>query len=297
MKQLNNNHKGILMFLFGTVLTSTVLFAGCQGNRTKNENSNDNNNPGITQASSSPEIVSEKVTYMSDKDTLIGYLFYDKNSTAKKPGIIVVHEWWGNNDYPQSRARQLAELGYVALSADMYGMGKTVDNPKDAQTEAGKVYSDPKILKNRMMAAYNELNKSDKVESGKIAAIGYCFGGSVCLNAANMGVPLKTVVSFHGTLDGFKANPQIKNTPVLICNGRADKFVTREQLQSFKKQMTDIKANFEIKEYADATHAFTNPASTANGKKFNMPIAYNEAADKASWQDMKDFFAKNFPAK
>ncbi|MGE5316423.1 MAG: dienelactone hydrolase family protein [Chloroflexota bacterium] len=281
----------IFILILVIPITFLSLVNSCTGNSKKNEKAATTENNGL------PQIVREQVKYTSGNDTLVGYLFYDKNSDERKPGIIVVPEWWGNNDYPQMRARKLAELGYTTFSADMYGGGKVVDNPKEAQENASRVYTDPAKLKNRMMAAYNTLSNSDKVNSERIAAIGYCFGGSVCLNAASMGVPLDAVVSFHGGLDGFKASPEIKNTKILVCNGRADQMVTREQLQQFKKEMNRVDAKFELREYDGATHAFTNPAATANGKKFNMPIAYNETADKASWQDMLDFFDANFPIK
>lgn len=243
------------------------------------------------------EIVSEQVKYTSGEDTLIGYIFYDKNANDPRPGIIVVPEWWGNNDYPRMRAKQLAELGYTTFSIDMYGNGKVVDNPEDAQKNAAKVYTNPAVLKGRMMAAYNTFSGNEKVKKDQIAAIGYCFGGSVSLNAASMGVPLDAVVSFHGGLEGFKASPDMKSIPVLVCNGRADQMVKREHIQQFRDEMQKVDAPFELREYDGATHAFTNPAATATGKKFNMPIAYNEQADKASWQDMLDFLDEHFPVK
>ncbi|HLN54002.1 MAG TPA: dienelactone hydrolase family protein [Lentimicrobium sp.] len=287
----------ILNRMFILLLITTPYFlTSCGENRTNNTNSKDNEQT-LNEPDTTSQIVSEKVTYQDGGQTLVGYLCYDKSVTEKRPGVIVVPEWWGNNDYPQMRAKMLAELGYVALSADMYGNGKVVDNPKDAQENAGKFYSDPTKMKSRMMAAYNFLDKNDKVRSGDIAAIGYCFGGSVCLNSASMGVPVDAVASFHGGLEGFKASPNMKNVHTLVCNGKADQSVTKEQIENFKKEMKDADAPFDFKEYDNATHAFTNPASTENGKKFNMPIAYNKEADEESWTDMVDFFEKHFPLK
>jgi dienelactone hydrolase len=242
------------------------------------------------------KIVSKEIDYKAGDVTLKGYLFYDENKSQKSPGIIVVHEWWGNNDYSRMRAKMLSELGYVALAADMYGNGATFDNPQDAQKNAGLIYSNFKLLKERMEAALNALINTGLVDSKRVAAIGYCFGGTVVLNAANLGLPLKAVVSFHGGLRGFKASSQIRNTYVLVCNGGADKSVTLEDIANFKKSMNEVGAHYEFKTYEGATHAFTNPASTEVGKKFNMPIAYNAQADSASWKDMEIFFSKYFPA-
>lgn len=281
--------KLLLLALIG----SSVIITSCGGNQSK-KNTEEKTN---AVATAEPKIVNEQVTYTSGNDTLVGYLYYDENSNEKKPGIIVVHEWWGNNSYAQKRAQMLAELGYVALAADMYGNGKILDNPKDAQAHADVIYSNPDLLKARMMAAHQTLINSNRVINDQIAAIGYCFGGTVVLNAAAMGVPLDAVVSFHGGLAGFKATPALKNTHVLVCNGGADPFVTEDDIKNFKNEMNRENVPFVFKEYEGATHAFTNPESTEAGEKFNMPIAYNESADKASWQDMLDFFKEHFPVK
>jgi len=249
-----------------------------------------------TEKKNEQNIVRKEIDYKAGKTTLKGYLFYDENKTKKSPGIIVVHEWWGNNAYSQNRAKMLAELGYTAFAADMYGNGLIVDNPGDAQKNAGVIYADAGLLKERMMAAYDVLVNSGFADPERIAAIGYCFGGTVVLNAPSLGVPLDAVASFHGGLAGFKADPAIKNTHVLVCNGAADKFVSQEDKDNFKNQMNAVGAAYEFKEYEGALHAFTNPESTEAGKKFNMPIAYNAAADEASWNDMKEFFSKYFPA-
>lgn len=288
-KETDFRHLPVLVI--SAVLGISLLISSCNNNPNK---SGSENKAADTQGSG---VVSEQIKYTSGKDTLIGYIFYDNSTDQPNPGILVVPEWWGNNDYPRMRARQLAEMGYTAFSIDMYGNGLVVDNPEDAQKNATVIYSDPSILKNRMMAAYETLANHEMVEKDRIAAIGYCFGGSVVLNAAAIGVPLDAVVSFHGSLDGFKATPDMKKTHVLVCNGRGDEFVTRAHIRNFKDQMEKAGAHYEFKEYDGATHAFTNPNATETGKKFNMPIAYNETADKASWQDMKDFLEQNFPSK
>lgn len=288
-KETDFRHLPVLVI--SAVLGISLLISSCNNNPNK---SGIENKAADTQGSG---VVSEQIKYTSGKDTLIGYIFYDNSTDQPNPGILVVPEWWGNNDYPRMRARQLAEMGYTAFSIDMYGNGLVVDNPEDAQKNATVIYSDPSILKNRMMAAYETLANHEMVEKDRIAAIGYCFGGSVVLNAAAIGVPLDAVVSFHGSLEGFKATPDMKKTHVLVCNGRGDEFVTRAHIRNFKDEMEKAGAHYEFKEYDGATHAFTNPNATETGKKFNMPIAYNETADKASWQDMKDFLEQNFPSK
>lgn len=277
------------IFVVLSILSIFQLISGC-GNQKDNEETQ-------IKKENDKKIVSKEVDYRAGDVTLKGYLFYDENKSQKTPGIIVVHEWWGNNDYSRMRAKMLAELGYVAFAADMYGNGITVDNPQDAQKNAGLIYSNPKLLKERMDAARETLVNSGLADPDHIAAIGYCFGGSVVLNAANLGVPLDAVVSFHGGLNGFKADSTIRNTKVLVCNGAADKFVSKEDIENFKKSMDAVGASYEFINYEGATHAFTNPASTEAGKKFNMPIAYNAQADSASWKDMQSFFSKYFPAK
>lgn len=279
---------------FIVIALVTIFFTSIA---TSSETNKKNINDKKVKKDKIQKIVSKKIKYKAGKVTLIGHIFYDENSSTKKPGIIVIHEWWGNNDYSKTRAKMLAELGYVAFAADMYGNGLVVDNPNDAQKEASLIYSNPTILKERFNAAYETLIKNNLVDSKHIAAIGYCFGGTVVLNAANMGIPLDAVVVFHGGLKGFKADSVINKSHILVCNGAEDKFVTSEDITNFKKSMDKVGANYEFINYKGATHAFTNPSSTETGKKYNMPIAYNEKADIDSWNDMQKFFAKYFPTK
>ncbi|MDN5354788.1 MAG: hypothetical protein PWQ09_1544 [Candidatus Cloacimonadota bacterium] len=278
----------IKLLVVSLLLITIATANGCGGNQGEKQNAQ-------TEKKNEQNIVSKEIDYKAGQTPLKGYLFYDENKTKKSPGIIVVHEWWGNNAYSQKRARMLAELGYTAFAADMYGNGLVVDNPEDAEKNAGIIYSDIGLLKERMTAAYDVLVNSGFADPERVAAIGYCFGGTVVLNAANLDIPLDAVVSFHGGLAGFKADPKIKNTHILVCNGAADKFVSQEDKDNFKNQMNAVGASYEFKEYEGALHAFTNPASTEAGEKFDMPIAYNAAADSASWNDMKEFFSKYFP--
>ena len=207
--------------------------------------------------------------------------------------MLVVPEWWGLVDYTKKKAEDLAKLGYIALAVDMYGNGKVADNPKDAGNMAMSFYQHPDMAKKRFEAALNEIKKYPQTDTSRIAAIGYCFGGTMVLNAAKQGENLKAVVSFHGGLEGVKPQKDLTKAKVLVCHGGNDSFVPQPQVDAFKKQMDSVGADYKFIVYPGATHAFSNPLSDENGKKFNLPIAYNAAADSASWKDMKEFFEKN----
>lgn len=241
------------------------------------------------------EVVGKTVEYEAGDVTLKGYLAYDNSIKDKRPGIIVVHEWWGLTDYPRKRADMLAKLGYVAFAADMYGDGKIADTPADAQKYAGESMKDFSGLKAKFMAALEVLKQDEHVDASRIAAIGYCYGGGVVLNMARGGVDVNGVVSFHGSLGAAttaeKGNMKAK---LLVCSGGADKFITPENVGAFKKEMKDAGADMKYVAYKGALHAFSNPEATALGKKFNMPIAYNEKADKGSWSEMQKFFKMIF---
>ncbi|TSJ39069.1 dienelactone hydrolase family protein [Fluviicola chungangensis] len=217
--------------------------------------------------------------------------FYAKplNVSKKMKTVLIVHEWWGLNNYPKERALQIAKEGNIGFCIDMYGTGKVAVNPKDAQMLAMPFYKDPDFSYGRFMAGYNQALKIEGVDSSRMIAIGYCFGGSVVLNAAKKGAPVDAVVSFHGNLDGIPVDKSNLKAAILVCNGAADSFVSDESIREFKKQMTEAGADMTFIDYPDATHAFTNPHSTEVGKKFSMPISYNEAADQKSWVDFKKF--------
>ncbi|MGH2646025.1 MAG: dienelactone hydrolase family protein, partial [Ginsengibacter sp.] len=219
---------------------------------------------------------------------------YDSSQVGKRPGVLVVHEWWGLTNYSRNRAKQLAELGYIAMAVDMFGNGDTATDPKQAQEMTAPYYKNPALTKKMIDEALNVIKQYPQTDTTKIAAIGYCYGGFVVLNAARLGADLNGVVTFHGDLSGVAPNKNLLKAKILVCQGAADKFVTPQAVDAFKKSMDSAGVDYNFKAYPNATHAFTNPDATALGKKFNLPIEYNAAADSASWNDMKDFFKKIF---
>lgn len=236
----------------------------------------------------------EMVTYSGDHATLNGFVVYDQNSTAKRPAVLVVPEWWGLTDYPKRRARDLAKLGYVAMAVDIYGNGKIADNADSAKAFSTPFYMNPGSAKARLDAAIDKIKTYSMVDTANIGAIGYCFGGGVLLNAVRLGDDLKGAVSFHGNLLGTPARKDLLKTKILVCHGNADQFVPQKDVAEFKKQMDSIGADYHFIGYDSAMHAFSNPDATALGQKFHLPIAYNEKADTASWSAMKSFFATLF---
>ncbi len=245
--------------------------------------------------SSKSDLVEKEITYQSDSTTLKGFLVYDNNIKGKRPGVLIVHEWWGLNDYAKQRARMLADLGYTAFALDMFGDGKTATHPQDAQKFASFIFSNLKVGEERFMAAYNFLKKQETVDPIDIAAIGYCFGGGIVLHMASIGTDLKAAASFHGSL-GAVVPPkkgEIKAF-LLVCNGADDPFTTQDQIETFKAEMDSADVQYEFINYEGAVHSFTNPGADSLGKKFDMPLAYNEKADKDSWQQMQKVFKKVF---
>lgn len=241
-----------------------------------------------------PKLKKENVKYNIDTLKMDSYVVFDENLKEKRPMILVIPEWWGLNDYAKRRADELAEMGYLAMAVDMYGNGRKADNPKDAGALASPFYQNPAMTKSHFDAAMNKLKTFAVADTNNIGAMGYCFGGAVVLNVARMGENLKGAVSFHGGLLGTPPAKDLLKAKVLVLHGEDDKFVSPKEVATFKKQMDSIGASYSFKGYPGATHAFTNPDATENGKKFNIPIAYNAAADSASFKEMKTFFADLF---
>ena len=235
------------------------------------------------------------VTYKAGNVVLKGYLAFDENIKGKRPGVLVVHEWWGHNEYVRKRARMLAGMGYTALALDMYGNGKQANHPDDAGKFAAEVMKNAAIEEGRFMAALEFLKKQKNVDPERIAAIGYCFGGGVVLHMARLGVDLKGVASFHGSLSTAKpAEAGVIKAKILVLNGDADKFTTPEQIESFKQEMENAGADYQFISYPNAMHSFTNPDADMYAKKFNMPVGYNADADKKSWTELDKFLADIF---
>ena len=250
-------------------------------------------NCGVSSAHAA--IQGKEIDYSAGGTALKGYLVYDDGIKGKRPGVLVVHEWWGLNDYARYRAKKLAELGYVALALDMYGEGKQATHPEDAQKFSSEISQNTTLGKGRFLAAMELLKKQPQTNPQRIAAIGYCFGGSVVLQMAREGIPLRGVVSFHGGLDtSHPAQAGAVKAKILVATGADDPFVPPQQIDRFKHEMDNAKVDYEFKSYAGAKHSFTNPEADRYGEKFNLPLQYNPQADQASWADMQAFFTKIF---
>ncbi len=246
-------------------------------------------------AESKPAISKQEITYSSGDTELKGYLALAAGE-GPHPGVIVVHEWWGHNDYARKRADMLAELGYNALALDMFGNGKTADHPKQAMQFVNEVTASEGAARARFDAAIELLKSQSSTDQNKLAAIGYCFGGSVVLSMARSNhQDLDAVVSFHGGLQGLAPIPASgTDVKMLVLNGEADPFITVEQKENFKAELDVAAVDYEFVDYPGAVHAFTNPGADALGEKFELPLKYDEQADTDSWERMKAFLEDVF---
>jgi dienelactone hydrolase len=255
----------------------------------------EHNEASETISAKRADVRGEEVVYQVGDTILTGYIAYDANQTEQRPGVLVVHEWWGHNEYVRTRAHMLAQLGYTAFALDMYGDGKQATHPDDAQKFMNEVLSQADVAEQRFVAAKGLLQRHNTTIDDQIAAIGYCFGGGVVLQMARNGLDLKGVVSFHGSLG--TENPEEEGAveaKILVLHGADDPFVPAEQVNAFKQEMDDAKADYEFIAYPGAVHAFTNPGATAMGEKFDLPLAYDEEVDQKSWDEMKAFLAEIF---
>jgi len=240
-------------------------------------------------------VVGTEIDYESEGTTLKGYLAYNNSTKGKRPGVLVVHEWWGHNDYARERARMLAKLGYVALAVDMYGDGKQAAHPDDAQRFSSAIANNMPLGKARFEAAMAVLKAHKATDTSNIAAIGYCFGGAVVLQMAREGLDLNAVVSFHGSLGSAKpAQTGAIGTRIMVAHGGADKFSKPEDITGFIDEMNNANAFYRLTVYSGAEHSFTNPGADKFGEKFNLPLKYNQQADEDSWRDMQTFLQQAF---
>jgi dienelactone hydrolase len=241
-------------------------------------------------------IQEEAVTYKDGDTVMKGFIVYDDAVKGKRPGIVVVHEWWGITKHVRDEARKFAAQGYTAIVADMYGDAKTADNPKDAGALSGAVRKNPAAMQSRFNAAKDLLSKHATVDAGKIGASGYCFGGSVVLDMARSGTDLKAVAAFHAGLGaaGPTAAAGTVKAKLLVQNGADDPFIKPDSIEAFKKEMDGAKVAYVYISYPGAVHAFTNPEATEKGKQFNLPLAYNADADMKSKAEAAKFFSAAF---
>ncbi|HLP99319.1 MAG TPA: dienelactone hydrolase family protein [Sideroxyarcus sp.] len=255
---------------------------------------------GLVFAASAAQaaVQGKEVSYQANGTTLKGYIAYDDAVKGKRPGVLVVHEWWGHNEYARMRARMLAEQGYTALAVDMYGDGKQANHPDDAGKFAGEVAKNAPLAKARFDAARKLLGRQKTVDRDNIAAIGYCFGGSVVLNMARMGEPLKAVLSFHGGL-GTTAPAEAGKVKARVASftGEDDPMIPATQVAAFRQEMDKAGVTYKVVTYPGAKHSFTNPDADKYGQEFKLPLAYNAAADKASWDEGLAFLADAFKTK
>jgi len=237
-------------------------------------------------------IRTEVVEYKDGDTVLEGFLAYDDAQAGPRPGVLVIHDWTGVQDYAKRRATMLAELGYVAFAADIYGKGVRPTDPADCAKEAGKYKGDLPLLRRRVTLGFDQLLKRQNVNAQKIAAVGYCFGGTTVLELARSGSPVAGVVSFHGGLGTtLPAAEGAVKAKVLVCHGADDPYVKPAEQAAFKEEMAKAKVKMEFISYPDAVHSFTKKEAGDDKSKGN---AYNEAADKKSWDDMKAFFKSIF---
>ncbi len=239
------------------------------------------------------DVKTREVEYRQGETVLQGFVAWDDAARGKRPGVLVVHEWWGLNEHARNQARRLAEAGYVGFALDMYGKGKVTTHPQEAQGFAAEATRDPAVLTARFNAGIEQLKRDPHVDSTRIAAIGYCFGGGVVLGMARAGADLAAVVTFHGSLATTSpALPGKVKARVLVLAGAADPFVPPEQVEAFKREMQAAGAHFEVVSYPGAKHGFTNPAAASYG----MPqLAYDAEADRQSWAAMLKLFREVFP--
>ncbi len=243
--------------------------------------------PGVRAA-----VRTEVIEYLQGGTVLEGFVAYDDAVKGPRPAVLVVHQWKGQGEYERKRAVMLAELGYVALAVDIYGKGVRPTSPQDAGPLAGKYKSDRPLLRARVIAGLEQLRKLPQVNLGKVAAIGYCFGGSTVLELARSGADVAGVVSFHGAL-GTSAPEDAKNIrcKVLALHGADDPFVPAAEVSGFEKEMRDAKVDWQLVSYGGAVHSFTIP--TEDGS-FSPGSKYNAQADRRSWEAMKQFFTEIF---
>ncbi len=241
------------------------------------------------------EMQTETVEYTVNGTTFTGYLAWDDEAEGKRPGVLVVHEWWGHNDFAREQAERLAAAGYTAFALDMYGDGKLADHPDDAQKFMKEATRDLDQVQARFTAAMELLQNHESVDRGRIAAQGYCFGGAVVLNMARLGLDLDGVVSYHGALASpIKAEAGKVNARVQVYTGGADKMVPSDQVAGLVQEMQDAEVDLTLVSFPGVLHSFTNPGADRIASEFNMPVGFDQAAADRSWNGTLEFYETIF---
>ena len=236
------------------------------------------------------KVVFEKVEYQEGATVCEGLMVYDDALTGPRSGVLIAHQWKGLTDYEKMRGEMLARAGHVVLCADIYGKGVRADNPKDASALAGKYKGDRPLLRARINAALAVLKQNPRVNPKRIAAIGYCFGGTTVLELARSGAEIAGVVSFHGGLNTpTPADATNIKTKILACHGADDPFVPEAEVLAFQKEMRDAKVDWQLSSYGNAVHSFTDKNAGHDNSKGS---AFNAAADARSWREMEQFLAE-----
>jgi dienelactone hydrolase len=249
----------------------------------------------LLPAAALAEIRTEEVTYEIDGKPFTGYFAYDDAISGERPGVLVVHEWWGHNAFARNQAEKLARAGYTAFALDMYGEGKVADHPEDAQAFSQEATRRFETVRTRFERAREVLAGHDTVDPGRIAAQGYCFGGAVVLNMARSGADLDGVVSYHGSLgSSVEAEPGDIQARIQVYTGGADNFVPPKQVAGFVEEMQTAEADFSVTSFPGVKHSFMNPGADDVAEEFGMPIAYDADAAERAWSGTLDFYDSIF---
>jgi len=235
-------------------------------------------------------IQSEEITYSADGVEMTAYIAWDSELEGERPGVLVVHEWWGNNPYARRRADMLAVLGYSGMALDMYGGGQVAANPDEAGGLMNGVLEDMGTVRKLFHPALDVLQAHKTTDAGKSAAIGYCMGGGIVLHMARYGADLKAVASFHGALPlGVAAEGEGGDVTarIAVYHGEDDVLIPQEAVEAFKAEMEQTGADCLFVPLPTALHGFSNPVATTNGEKYGLPLRYDERADTSSWNHMR----------
>ncbi|MEQ6885803.1 dienelactone hydrolase family protein [Salicola sp. Rm-C-2C1-2] len=242
-------------------------------------------------AAATAELQTQSITYSVKGQEHTGYMAWDDSVNGERPGVLVVHEWWGHDEFSRNQAEKLAKEGYTALALDMYGEGKHADHPDQAQAFMKQANSDMDLMQARFRTAMTRLQDHNTVNPDQIAAQGYCFGGAVVLNMARLGMDLDGVVSFHGSLGSpVEAQSGEVDAAVRAYTGGADQFVPAKQVSGFVQEMHNADVDYALQSFPGVQHSFMNPEADTYADKFDMPVGYDEQAAETAWQETLRFY-------